>query len=596
MPSDRRRYDVGAVVRFLLPAWERVAGEAKPSEPGEGNDHQARAPSPSTAHSFAPPKVYRNDSLTPWNFTMPQPQAAAPNSYDEVPYESHPYVQTHPSRLAVVATLFGLTPPPVTRCRVLELGAASGGNLIPMAEGLPESWFVGIDLSARQISDGERLVHKLGLRNVTLRHASIMDVDESYGRFDYIIAHGVFSWVPSEVREKILAICASNLTPNGVAYVSYNTYPGWHMRGMIRDMMRYHATRFATPQLQTQQARALLDFLAQSVRQEGPYSALLKAELENLRHQADHYLYHEHLENVNEPVYFHEFVEMARGHGLRYLGESRVGTMVTGNFGPDVQKALTILAADQIQTEQYMDFIRNRMFRETLLVHAAPNWTISSDCMKALHVASSGKPSGAGEPDVKSDATVQYQTRSGMILSTSRPLLKAAMKVLGRRWPGTVPFGELVRETRALLGGPADDSAAAEDAKSLALSLANTYISSDLVELYAAPIPVSHAVPERPAAIPSARARVAEGAAVVANRRHELVKLTDFDQRLLPLLDGSRGQPELLEALTAKALSGDLRVQRDGQPLSDPAEVRSAIGVVLEHALKGMVEKTLLEP
>src|SRR5205823_580001 len=145
---------------------------------------------------------------------------------------------------------------------------------------------------------------------------------------------------PKAVQEKILKICSDNLTPDGIGYVSYNTYPGWHMRGMIRDMMRYHALRFATPNQRTEQARALLDFLATSVRQEGPYSVLLKSELEGLRHQADHYLYHEHLEDVNDPLYFHQFVDMATKHGLRYLGESRIGTMVTGNFAPEVEKTL----------------------------------------------------------------------------------------------------------------------------------------------------------------------------------------------------------------------------------------------------------------
>ncbi|HJZ54767.1 MAG TPA: class I SAM-dependent methyltransferase, partial [Gemmataceae bacterium] len=418
------------------------------------------------------------------------PPIAAPavNSYDEVPYESHPYAQTHPSRLHVVATLFGLPPPPVEKCRVLELGAAAGGNIIPLAETFPESWFVGVDLSARQVSDGERLIHTLGLKNVSLRHASILDVDESYGPFDYVICHGVFSWVPTVVREKILEICSKNLTPNGVAYVSYNTYPGWHMRGMIRDMMRYHAMRFATPQQRTQQARALLDFLAQSVRQEGPYSVLLKTELESIRHQADHYLYHEHLEEVNDPLYFHQFVEMARNHGLRYLGESRLGTMVTGNFGPEVEKTLKLLAPDQIQTEQYMDFLRNRMFRETLLIHqkTAPNWEIKPECVRRLHLASSGKPVGDKPPDLKSEEPAQYQTRSGMTLSTGRPLLKAAMQVFASHWPGTISFDELRREARAMLGvgDPDDPALAAEDAKPLASSLLTSYISSDLIELH----------------------------------------------------------------------------------------------------------------
>src|SRR5262245_10234755 len=133
----------------------------------------------------------------------PAQVAPAPpgNTYDEMPYDSYPYIQTHPSRLAVIATLFGMNPPAVEKCRVLELGCASGGNLIPMAEMLPASEFVGVDLSGRQIADGQRIVDALGLSNITLRHASILDVDESYGPFDYVICHGVFSWVPDQVRE-----------------------------------------------------------------------------------------------------------------------------------------------------------------------------------------------------------------------------------------------------------------------------------------------------------------------------------------------------------------------------------------------------------
>ena len=514
------------------------------------------------------------------------------NAYDEMPYDSHPYAQSHPSRLAVVATLFGLSPPPVETARVLELGAAAGGNLLTIGEAFPGARLVGVDYSARQVEDGKKWVAAAGVGNVELRHASILDIDESYGEFDYVIAHGVFSWVPTEVREKILAVCEKHLAPNGVAYVSYNTYPGWHMRGMIRDMMRYHAGRFKTPGEQVGQARALLDFLASSCRQEGPYSALLKSELESVKNQADHYLYHEHLEHVNDPVYFHQFVEQAGRHGLRFLGEARVGTMVTGNFGPDIEKALKRVAADQIQTEQYMDFLRNRMFRETLLVRQdqVPNWSIKPESIGGLHVASSGRPAGPGEPDIHSEATVQYKTRSGMTLSTGRPLLKAAMAVLGRRWPETTPYPELVREARVVLGGPADPA----DTPNLALGLANTYIASDLIELHAAPVAFARTAGEKPTALRSARARIDLGGAAVANRRHELVKLTDLDLRLVPLLDGTRTRAELIDALAAKALAGDLRVQRDGQPLTAPDDIRAALTAVLDQALRNLASQALL--
>ena len=166
-------------------------------------------------------------------------------SYDEVPYEFRPFVRSYPDHLATIATLFGMKPQSADRSRILELGCAMGGNLIPMAINLPNSQFLGIDLSARQIADGQAMIKKLGLQNIELRHANILDVDDSYGMFDYILCHGVYSWVSPEAQEKILSICSKNLKPMGVAYVSYNVYPGWHMFGMIRDMMIYHAGRFS---------------------------------------------------------------------------------------------------------------------------------------------------------------------------------------------------------------------------------------------------------------------------------------------------------------------------------------------------------------
>ena len=154
-------------------------------------------------------------------------------SYDRLPYEARSYPRTHPDRLATMATLVGMRPPPVPGCRVLELGCAAGGNLLPMASALPESTFVGIDLSARQVGEGQRLIEAFELRNVRLEVGTILEVDESWGVFDHIICQGVHSWVPTRVRDKILAVCAHHLTANAVAYISYNTHPGIEMIVML---------------------------------------------------------------------------------------------------------------------------------------------------------------------------------------------------------------------------------------------------------------------------------------------------------------------------------------------------------------------------
>src|SRR5437660_2270770 len=143
------------------------------------------------------------------------------------------------------------------------------------------------------------MIAELGLRNIELRSGNIVEIDASFGKFDYILCHGVYSWVPADVQDKILSICADNLALSGVAYVSYNTYPGWHLRGLVRDLLCFHARRFARPQERADQARALLDFLARSVsREDRAYSNLLKEGQAYLSQRPDSYLLHDHLEEV----------------------------------------------------------------------------------------------------------------------------------------------------------------------------------------------------------------------------------------------------------------------------------------------------------
>ncbi len=169
---------------------------------------------------------------------------ATTTSYDRVLYPSYTHPQTHPDRLATLATLNGLQPAPAATSRILELACGQGGNLIPLAVSYPQSHCVGIDLSQRQIELGQQVVDSLGLKNIELRTQSILDFPADSEPFDYIIAHGVYSWVPEAVRSQILKICREHLAPQGVAIVSYNTFPGWHQRRMIRDMMLFHTKRF----------------------------------------------------------------------------------------------------------------------------------------------------------------------------------------------------------------------------------------------------------------------------------------------------------------------------------------------------------------
>src|SRR5262249_4803655 len=225
----------------------------------------------------------------------------AANSYDQVAYAGYPFAQTHPERLATLATLYGLRPAPAINCRVLELGCGDGGNLIPMAFTLPASSFVGLDLAAEQIARGKSMIVELELANIELQCADIMRFDGQERSFDYIIAHGVFSWIPAEVRLRLLELCRKLLAPHGVAYISYNCYPGYHLRNLTREMMRFHTRTVNDPKEKVQQALSLLKWLLRRFPDEETarkdlYGALLTEQLDLLMgHRHREQIYHDDL-------------------------------------------------------------------------------------------------------------------------------------------------------------------------------------------------------------------------------------------------------------------------------------------------------------
>lgn len=522
------------------------------------------------------------------------------SSYDEVPYESHAFAQTHPDHLATVATLLGMRPKPVDGCRVLEVGCAAGGNLIPMAMGLPASTFMGVELSAVQSAQGQQMIGDLGLKNIELRQFDITAVGTSFGKFDYIICHGVYSWVPPHVQDHILRVCRENLAPQGVAYVSYNTYPGWHMRMMIREMMCYHAQHFSEPKMRTAQARKLLDFLADSTsRQNSTYGQQLKAEVEVLRRSQDSYLYHEHLEPCNEPLYFHQFIDRARSKGLQYLGEAQLDVMLPANYPPEIAKVLQMLSADDIHLEQYMDFLRNRMFRQTLLCHQhiVRNTGLRAEQLSAFHVGSAMRPKNA-KLDLASTEAEEFQTADGLGVTIGEPLLKAALCHLAEVWPQAVAFNELRSIARGRLGGPpVDANVQANDIQTLGRLLLSCYgtASDRLIELHVYPPRFSRAVAERPLASPLARLQ-ARTNPLVTNLRHSSVGLDSLGRQLLPHLDGHHDHASLTQLMVEAAQQGNLTVEKDGQPIQEPAKLTEVIYEAVAEQLRRFAVSALLMP
>jgi len=517
-------------------------------------------------------------------------------SYNEVPYESFPFQQTHPDRLATIARLFGLQSPNVETCKVLEIGCASGNNLIPMAEYLPKANFLGIDLSENQIAEGNKILKNLELPNLELRCQDILDFNEET-KFDFIIVHGIYSWVPAPVQEKILRISKKNLSPDGVAYISYNVLPGWHMRGMIRDMMLYHSAKFPDNASKIKQAKGLLEFLTKSIQgDKNPYGIFMQSELEIINKQNDGYFFHEFLEENNFPVYFHEFSSAANRNGLKYLGDTDIRTMSTRTLTPEAQQLLS-KTPSMIETEQYMDFLRNRMFRTSLLVHDNKNpiYNLNASDIVKFNVISSLAPNEQNM-DLHSSNRGEFICNDGTSIGTSEPLIKAALTCLFESSPNSMTVGEIIQSACKKLGfkPPITAESIAKMTVLLGETLITAYTALPVgsIELTTRPISQASVISSKPKAFKMAQIQ-AGMMGIVTNSRHQIIRLGNFEKFLFPMLDGQTGVTEIVTKFKDLINTNKISVKEKGIQ-ADSSKVDKIIHLQVNNALKVIAKNGML--
>jgi SAM-dependent methyltransferase len=465
-------------------------------------------------------------------------------TYDQVPYRSFPFDQTHPDRLATLATLFGMSPAPVDRCRVLEIGCGAGGNLIPMAFTLPKSSFTGFDLAETPIAMGQQAVNALGLANLRLFQGDIMEIGPELGEFDYIIAHGVYSWVPECVREKLLALARDRLAPQGVAFISYNALPGCHIRGMIRDMMLFHLRNIHDPKARMESAQAFLKMLlAVPDNKQSSTTALIKDEIKGLFERDPAVLFHDELGEVYFPLHFHEFMAHAARHGLQYLAEANFWDMEPRRYPDDLRGQMEKYSGGRrLDREQYMDFLKVRKFRQTLLCREGieiPDDAIR-ERVRALYAASAAN-SVSSNPDVRGNQAEDFRGQNGVAMKTAHPLAKSAVTHLIRMWPEAVHFDELLAQSSEMTGSRADPEGLTE------IVLA-TY-RSGLVELHVHPPACVAKAGEYPAASALARWQARQGQTITTMRHTTIEATGDVERGLLGLLDGTRDRASLASEL-----------------------------------------------
>jgi SAM-dependent methyltransferase len=335
-----------------------------------------------------------------------------------------------------MARLFGMQPAPVRQCRVLEIGCGDGMNLIPMAVELPDSFFAGIDLSSAAVAEANEIINEAGLRNICIVEKNILGIGSEFQQFDYIIAHGVYSWVPQPVRDALLAVCRSKLKPDGVAYISYNTNPGFHARAPLRDLLLFHLQSFTAPTERLKQARSFLEFLKDAGPIGESFDTYLKDEALSALRRDPEGMYHDDLGEVNDPVYFSEFADHVARHDLQYLSDVSFSTMI------DPNDLLGDITDDLIRKEQYLDFLRMRRFRQSLLCHkeVALDRELSPDAVTQFYVSSQATEAHC------EGVEVEFREPSGASARTADAVAIAMFRYLGECWPRPISYKELHEE------------------------------------------------------------------------------------------------------------------------------------------------------
>lgn len=512
------------------------------------------------------------------------------SSYDQTQYESYSYSQTHPEHLYTLARLFGLNPPDFQTARVLELGCASGGNLIPMAFQYPSMTCVGIDLSAAQVDAGRALIQALELKNIELRNESLMDFDGS--EYDYIICHGLYSWVDKDHQEQIMKLVQKQLNPLGIAYISYNTYPGWRMVQSIRDMMLYHTQGIHDPEQKAQQARALLNFIVEGLEGEKtPYADFLRYEIELLKKQPNSYLLHDHLEEHNQPLYFYEFIDKAAEHQLSYLSDAHLVSMYVGNLPQQFAQELGRVN-NIVLTNQYMDFIRNQRFRATLLCHASnkiDRQLNSYDIEKFYLSYGAKKMPPLSKETLKDESEVRFIGQT-ITLTTSNPIAKSALNtIMCAHQP--ISYQELLETIQEDLNR--QDQRAIEHHLNDELNMLRLVLGG-LITIHSTTgqyVTHSNSHPQTTDLV----LKQLQSHPFVTNQRHETVRLNQFETLILQLLNGEHDEASIVEHVFQNVSQGKLSVfDTKKNKIQDEKQIKQMLQGMVQKVIGKFAEQALL--
>lgn len=470
--------------------------------------------------------------------------AETASTYDELPYTGLAYWFSHPDHLGLIGAMHGIATARAPRCRVLEVGCGDGGNLLSLAAMLPDAQLVGLDLSEVHIRQGQEVADLAGLHNVTLHHADLTKFEVEAGSFDFVIAHGLYSWVPPHARDGLLALVRRALAPTGIAVVSYNTLPGQALFEPMRALMRFHTAPLSDPNAKVRQARAIASawcehFIATDNQGRGAIAKRLSTVLDGLSPMM---VRHDYLSEFEHPIWFTDFIAHAGRHELVYLDNALPSAQRPELLEPAAREMLMRLD-DPVRVQQYFDFFDNTRFRVTVLARAdAPR----TEPLPMSELALEDRLNVDGDPTTLNPTPrVVLDTASGKI-EISDIATRIALALIFEQAPRPVPMRELRDAVMARLRIHDPDSESMfpsdEDGRELLLA----HLGAVLAELWRRDmvhrwrdVPTRHARrPDHPETGPLQRVLARRGS-FVPSLYHRHATLDDAQRTLLAALDGS---------------------------------------------------------
>jgi len=507
-------------------------------------------------------------------------------------YDAPCSLYTHPRQLAASALLAGHEPAPLEGARVLEVGSALGGNLTPIAATMPSAECIGVDPFVEQTEQAQWRAQRAHIHNVRYLPIGVEELDQVEGDFDYIICHGLLSWIPVEAQRETFELCARRLSARGVAYISYNTYPKWHQLMYVRDALRWRGEQLRGGESFELEARRALAFFAEHASTSGEAStrAIFKQAHENLKNKPDYYLAHEYLLEENHPFYFHEVISQAAsaggagGHGLCYLADLSLNVQrAYAQLKRPLQRELQVMGDSQLALQQNLDFLYQRSLRRSLFIrsdapraagvrgcprYASPRGSqlapeLSLEELSAQWIASPFQPESLeGFSPLRPQRWRHRHTGAQHLIS--EPLAQCALLLASVSWPQPLPkrWPEQALELYQSFGG------AERSEQALAAAWRDSVQRLSFLELISppmsAPPPLLSQAPERAGPLPSAaphllspelslgELRVIEPREwrELTNLYHETTLASPALSAILPALSSKTPRQALVEHLT----------------------------------------------